>query len=209
MFSQIVVMVLALAADSVEIPLKDIWALDMPGTQDIRKLEATATSKDEKNDADLPLISRIRGATAKPRGEPREAFAVLGSGIDALRRAASDMAGETKPQESFPAGSDVSLVFFSYTTGMYVYLDKVERRGNFFEIKYHFVPHLTKEMTDHFALIPLGAIESGVYSVDIVQSPMDMSRVSTAGKKPAATTDAKSAEKFVCRPFSFSVRMGK
>ncbi len=83
----------------------------------------------------------------------------------------------------------------------YVRVDHVERKGNAIEIFYRYVPHSGKELTWHFALIPVGQLAPGNYQVKITQLPVDMSLIhQTTGE-----VDYKTGDKFVCKPFSFSV----
>src|SRR5262249_5418403 len=92
----------AAMADAESIPLKDIWAFEIPGTKDIHELEPEAFGEEAKQ---LPVAEReerykaslvtqihkslmyILGSNKLP--EPRTAFAVLGTGREALRKAAA------------------------------------------------------------------------------------------------------------------------
>ena len=107
-----------------------------------------------------------------------------------------------KPQETFPPDTKVSLVFFSYQYGPYVHLHKVTRRGNLINVRYQFVPHKTEEVTEHFALIPIGKLAAGKVRVEIIQSPMEPKFVKAGWKdiKPDI------ASRIVCGSFSFDVK---
>lgn len=182
-------------ADTVTIPLDQIWAYDMPGTSDLESI---------KNDRSLVQVQDIRLAMSKAPLQGKDAnsgFAVIGSGFDSLREAHAVLVDGRKPRQTFPQGSDVSVVFFSHQFGQYVHLHKVERRGDVVEIQYQFVPHKSKELTEHFALIPLGRLDAGTMRVEIVQSPMRQEFVD-AGLKP---TSPEVARRVVCGSFSITI----
>ena len=191
----------------VEIPLKDIWALDMPGTKDVRKLEpAGAGSGDPQSKSFIPsLIQEIAEAIKYPAAKgPDEGFVVAGSDKSALQAARDVLTGKTKRQAALPADSEVSIVFFSYVCGDYVHLESVKEFKNVIEIRYRFVNHMTRDVTQHFAIIPLGKLKLGEYRVDIVRD--------RTGEKPMespAGSGQDLASRFVCKSFEFSVKDGK
>jgi hypothetical protein len=183
-----------------KIPLDKIWAWQMPGTLDVATLE-----KDKPPSfAYGPLVRdilRVLG-DAPEEGKPaREAFAVQGTGLDALREAHAVLVQKKKPQNTFPAGSEISVVFFSYSSGSYVHLEKVQRRDNVIEIRYRFVPHKTAELTEHIAIAPLGPSPAGEFQVAVIQSPMD-ERFVKGGFRPV---DPAVARQLVSGSFRFSV----
>jgi hypothetical protein len=185
---------------TVTIPLDQIWAYDMPGTRDTGQLEPNKPAKLGSG----PLVGEILRALAVTPAEGKEArpgFAVLGTGLEAIREAHAVLVDNSKPRQAFPTGGEVSVVFFSYEAGSYVYLNRVERGGNVVEIYYRFVPHRTMNLTSHFAIIPLGALPAGKIYVKILQSPLEQ-EYTIQGFRPV--TDAVSRQ-IVCRSFSFSV----
>src|SRR6266576_3264860 len=100
-----IIFVAAAKADEskpVTIPLKDIWAHRMPGTKDVAELEPDAAGNIPKSDRDRPLTLEIRRALDAHHGEPQEAFAVLGSGRNALEEAHAVLTGQKQPLNSFP-----------------------------------------------------------------------------------------------------------
>ena len=105
------------------------------------------------------------------------------------------------PRKEYPLGSEISVVFFSYLGGPYVHLYRAERRHGDIEIRYRFVPHETKELTVHVALVPLGKLQSGKYRVNIVRSPMEQ-RMIDLGFRDVSDENAR---RIVCSSFSFSV----
>jgi hypothetical protein len=191
-------------SDIVTIPLKDIWALDMPGTKDVKELEPEKFGEQTQNlpldkkrqlldESNLLAIRQSLGLQLDGSKDPpssRPGFAVSGSGITALQNAVPIFTKKVVPQKSFTGNSEITLVFISNQMGSFVHLGSVERKGNIIEVRYHFVTHLTQMMSEHFALIPLGKLPVGDYHVEIIQTP---------------TNYKEWEEKNVSKPFSFSV----
>jgi hypothetical protein len=196
------------------IPLKDIWALGMPGTRDVHDLEpdkfgpriSKLSSAEQIKIMGKSLMSQIGGRLQynKPGQPARQAFAVMGIGADALREAAAVLSDKKKSQVSFPANSNISVVFFSHVSGYYVYVTRVVVKRSLIEISYRFVPHETKEMTSHFALIPIGKLPPGEVKVDINRSPIEKKFVDAGFKEPPSSMDSQ----IVSRPFRFTVKIG-
>src|SRR3972149_3930991 len=154
-------------AKVVTIPLDQIWGYNMPGTRDVQKLEADTRSL---------LFMQIRRSLWPFPSKDKDAeagFAVLGTGLQALREVHGVLVEKKKPRETFPTGREICVVFFSYQNTLYVHLRGGRREGNTVEIRYVFVPHETEDTTEHFALIPLGTLPIGMYHGNIIQSPMD------------------------------------
>ena len=206
MVSSIVVLALALAApNTAETSLKDIWAQKMPGTKDIAELEPNAQGNIPKADRDRPLAMEISEALHYQIGkEPAEGFIVQGAGKSALQTAHDVLTNKQKHQSKFSDDSELSVIFFSYQFGAYVHLESVKESGKVIEIRYRFVPHETKEVTDHFAIIPLGKLEPGKYRVDIIRDRSDEKPVE-APAGPGQDWE----NKIVCKSFEFSVNNGK
>ena len=195
-------------ADSptVTIPLKDIWAWEMPGTQDVRNLEPNNYGPNTKQHSSeeraklekAALAEQIREALSGYPWLPtagakitdlKSGFAVSGIGFEALQKAKRTLADKKEPSESFPADQDISVIFFSRIFGDYCHLDHVTRTGNHIEIAWRFVQHGNDWATEHFAIIPLGKLLPGQYEVKILQL-----------QKPSDW-----GAKIVCKSFSFSV----
>ena len=177
------------------IPLKEIWAYNMPGTLNVQKM-----------DPDQPggLFEEIRRslwAFPSKDKDARKGFAVSGTGLEALRQVHAVLVEEQDPEQTFPANSDISVAFFSYQDSRYVHLHRVERQGNVVNIRYRFVPHETEEATTHFALIPLGKLSSGEYRVNVIQSPLEQKYVEQGFRSLSDTI----ARRIVCNSFSFSI----
>jgi len=73
--------------------------------------------------------------------------------------------------------------------------------GNEIVIRFRFVPHDSKNLTQHFAMIPVGNINTGRYSVSVECDPFDR-EFSDKGFTPIP--DSK-IEEIVCAPFEFTV----
>jgi len=185
----------AASEKTVGIPLKDIWAFEMPGTKNVLKIKGPETDR---------LVAEIRQAISadesNPKG-PRSAFAVEGVDGDALREVHAVIVERKKPRNAFPKGSLVSIVFFSKPAGSYVHLQQVESTENSIEIRYQFVPHRTRDVTQHLALIPFRTQSVNKIRVDIVQSPM-APEFTKWGIKPLRPDWA---EEFISKPFTFEV----
>jgi hypothetical protein len=150
------------AAESV--PLDQIWAHGMPGTRDIQELE-------EKPEDENSLMATIgRALQARHDRKVGKSFAVEGTGLGALKAAYAVITGQRPVAKSLASG-EVSIAFFTHYSPYYVHLAKVTRNGESVRIEYELIPHLTKEITLHFALIPLGKLPSGNYKVDVVAKP--------------------------------------
>lgn len=160
-----------------EIPLKSIWALDMPGTKDIRELEPKPESGISADELiSRSLVEQIRWSL-NPNFWPKEghnagkAFVVAGSGIDALREAHGVLADRNKRASSIAADKEMTLVFYAYNSGRSVLLDHVVRKGDTITVKYPLHAHEVLKSTTHFALIPLGKLSPGKFQVNIQRSP--------------------------------------
>jgi hypothetical protein len=199
---------------TVEIPLKEVWALRMPNTRDITELEPAPIGLRYG-----PLTDEIRYALGSKRHHDRsrnrkltgyrdtafgpqpvysfpplepvgEGFAVAGD--NPLREAHAVLfKGAKRPQV---LTSNVTVVFFSLLAGSYVHLDKIERNGFTITLTYHLEGHMEAESTSHFALIPLGQLQSGKYAVKI-------ERQGETWKNSQEIVEA-----IICKPSSFEVK---
>lgn len=176
------------AEEPVEIPLDQIWANNMPGTRNIVDL-----------DIEPWFVSHIREALGFPQKDQdaKPAFAVLGTGLDALRAAHEVLVNKKKPRDTFPPGSEVSVVFFAHETQPYVHLHKVERQGKNINIYYQFVPHEEEVTERYIAIIPLGRLLDGKYRMNVIRSP-------DAGNRLKKVSD-EVARRIVCGSFSFTI----
>jgi hypothetical protein len=200
-------------SNAATIPLDQVWGFDIPGTRDIRELEPEKfgerirqlPSQERFRLLDKSMIFQIRAALdaqLPKKGETtKSAFAVLGTGREALEGAYSVLVGGEDYDKAFPFDSNVTIVFFSHLCGQYVHVERIERRGKNLEVKYRVVPHMTTNMTWHLALIPLGTLPIGKHRVEVIQLPggTDKAGHFIGGLSAAA------AARIVCGSFSFSV----
>lgn len=185
-------------SDTVTIPLKDIWALQMPGTTKIEKLEPTAPVNSLRDRIAKQLTHSIPGEIPP---KLRSGFAIDGTGYTALEEACAVFEDTLKPKDCFSSDSFVSLVFSSNEFSWYVHLTDVVRQGNKIQIHYKFVPHATNEISQNFAIIPVGKLSDGKYEVEIIQDPIDKKWLDSGVKPvPDATVDWT-----ICKPFSFEI----
>jgi hypothetical protein len=178
------------------IPLKDIWALHMPGTRPMNR-----TMRDDPPAYVAPegrLVDEIvRALKYDPQKHPvaDEGFAVSGTGMQALREAHGVLVKGKVKKTSFRKDEKISLVFFSYQFGAYVHLLRAEQGGKVIRLSYRFVPHKTKEVTSHIALISVSNPGSGTIRVEV--------RLQT--HTAAARNWRPWVDRIVCRSFVFSV----
>jgi len=197
--------VLATQVSAEEIPLKKIWATNMPSTRNIRELEPRTEGDHRKYGPLMHTIdNRLRGGRRGVSGEAGPGFAVPDTGIAALHAAYDVLVDEQTPQEVLPAG-EVSLIFYARRSGLYCYLEHVGREENVVTLKYRFHVHRTGDVTNHFALIPLGKLSPGKYEVRMVQ--LKVANPPTAGKVTyRPQLDGDRVKNVVSQPFSFEVK---
>lgn len=180
-----------------EIPLKSIWALDMPGTQDIRELDPRET---KEQTAITKIASALMG-----RRERKEnlgsCFLVSGEGKDALKNAAALFAGNAPPSKRVAAGEKVSLVFYACSAPGYVHLHSVSKEAGVVTIKYQVVMHQSLEVTSHFALIPLGKLSPGNLKIISEYVPREKREPMEGVSKP----DLSMVRSAVCKSCSFEI----
>ncbi len=177
-------------AKPVTIPLKDIWAFQMPDTRSVRELEEVPARAGYGT-----FVYEILSALGSAK--TADAFVVPGTPSDALQNAHAILVKGTNVTLS--SGDEVSVIFFSYQFDNYVHITQVERIGNTIKIHYRFVPHFSKELTSHFAIIPLGKLSKGKYQVEILNDPMEKKY---SDFKPISK---EWIDKIICKPFSFLI----
>jgi len=188
------------AEEAVEIPLGQIWALDMPGTRDIR--EFTPIQRGPPRTQFLNIIRQSLWGKP-PEDEAKNGFVV--EGVDSLVsfRASALLRSRSGRWnvETHSTKAELSLVFFSHPSAYQVHLEVVERRGTEIDVRYRLVPHFTGKVTVHLALIPLGRLPVGDYQVNMIQSPMEQKYLD-AGFQPLSEEQTKLT---VSQSFSFAV----
>ncbi len=153
------------------IPLDQIWALDMPGTRDVRELDPRK-DVNVKNSTAVTKIRRsifLRTYRTKERPKAGPCFLVPGEGKEALQNAAKVLVDNAPHAKTLPAGEKVSLVFYSQPAPGYVALHSVRHSDNHITVRYQVITHQTANATVHFALIPLGKLPAGKATVEVVE----------------------------------------
>jgi hypothetical protein len=64
------------------------------------------------------------------------------------------------------------------------------------------VPHEESNVTEHFALIPIGKLQPGKYEIRIIQIPMDAKLVERGFKPPSRAVAAST----VCQSSEFEIK---
>jgi hypothetical protein len=177
----------------VAIPLDRIWAFRMPGTRDIQKL----------NPSDKDLVELVQQSLGRKssNGDAKSGFVVQGEAKDALQQAYDVLVSEKLDLKDVEGRKRIWIVFFSRDSSQYVHLHSIQLQANHITVRYRFVPHDSKELSRHFALIPLGNLPAGKYSVSMVNSPMEK-RYLDIGFQPMPEAYV---PKIVCSSFEFTV----
>lgn len=178
---------------AITIPLDQIWAYNMPGTHDVRELNPT----------DKDLVELIQQSLGRKKSEDYAipGFVVQGEERDALQKVFGVLVSGKPIDKTLQANKKTWIVFFSRDSSHYVHLNEARQEANHIVVSYRFVPHDSRELTRHFALIPLGNLCTGRYSFSVVNSPLD-GRYVNAAYRPIPESDI---AKIVCGPFDFVV----
>jgi hypothetical protein len=200
------------AEEAVEIPLSEIWALDMPGTKNVKELEPEHEKLKGMQSSEVIERSLIYNtawllnANNRPPsgGIAEQGFVVPATGFDALKEANAILSKKASREHILPAGQSLTLVFFSYSCPRSIQIDEVIRSENRVVVKYHFHAHNLRKSQSNFALIPLGTfsadgIERQNVKVTFERLP-DTSRDSAT-----APLDDRRALETVCDSFVFGV----
>jgi len=196
--------------DAVTIPLDEVWGYRMPGTKDIVDIEPNSDSfktmlARERIKNSLVTNTRWRlNSNFKPknRADVGTAFVVPMIDLEALKEANAIIAGEKKRAEQLPAGQPLTLVFYSFSCGRNVRLDKITKSEGEMVLEYHFHIHGELTSSPYFALIPIGIFPPGNVNIKIKRLP------ETEGKNVWGTfppLDAKESRRIVCDSFVFKV----
>jgi hypothetical protein len=167
----------------------------MPGTKNFSAIKPA-----ESNAALVELIQQSL-MRRRNHGDAEQAFVVEGEVDSALRQVYDVLVKRERSNSQISVGDKAWIVFFTYSIGQFVHLKEVLREGHNIKIRYRLIPHSSKNLTRHLALIPIEALPSGTYKVDIVSTPLEAEFV--ASNYVAIPESA--LKQRVCRPFNFSV----
>jgi hypothetical protein len=153
------------------IPLRDVWGYDMPKTRDASQLDSLKSNGGTSHPI-INSLTRIISERFKRNDKAGPAFVVQGTGKSALENMLT--AFEDEPPRYVPHRTDVSLIFYTRLSGYFVHLESIERVDNRFIVTYRFVEHPSRNLSFHFALIPLGKMSAGTYEIEMKQAaPID------------------------------------
>jgi hypothetical protein len=201
----------------VEIPLNTIWGLNLPGTRDIEGVDLPLLPQASFPGWGYPefkrrrqeIIERVRTAiSSKPPADEAlsgfvysvapdmETLTVLMRIENAFRN------NKSQVRNNFIHGDrDGFLVFYSHPSSYYLRLKKVTRDSTDIDVSYAFEPHYTADSTAHLALIPLGKLPPGEYSVRFTQQPMEQKYIDAGFIRVVGSQE----KQIVCQPFTFLV----
>jgi hypothetical protein len=158
-----------------ELPLKNVLALDMPGTQDLRAIDSSQE----------PILDRV----LKQIGETRKydhCFVVKGEGADALREFLR-VREDHEHWNRLPVGEPVSLIFYTKPIPDDVVLHRIERRKGLFTLHFRFAPREGGEPSPRLAVIPVGKLAVGRYTVRIERSSAEQRHLDAGYRDPPPT----------------------
>lgn len=195
-------------AESVEIPLKEVWGFRMPGTQPIRAgmVDDPAGGPMRWPSQEARLMEEIRRSLRIRRlngniQPSAPGFAVSGKGLGTLHQVHDVLVAGMEPTGSLSLKEEVTVVFFSYDFSKYVQMTHVELSGKQLEINFQYGVHTSKNLSCHLALIPLGKLPPGEYHVAINRARL--AEKSKAGRSPEVIRERDA--QVICQPFSFVV----
>ena len=70
-----------------------------------------------------------------------------------------------------PQDEDASIVFFAKQSAVYVHIVKVQQVVGAVRLYYQVIPHETRDLTTHFALVPVKGLRAGRQKIEIIQIP--------------------------------------
>ncbi len=184
-----------LSKGAIDIPLDQIWSYHRPGIRNIRQnldLKELPQPFTLLSTGSLEQLYRLE----KDRAEP--GFVVAGKGQEALVAAHEKLPEGEKPANVLPAGTEISVVYFSHGYPVGINLHRVERRGNTIDIRYRFDVAGLDTSSNDLVLIPLGKLPVGEYHANMIEIPSEMHRVLSA-------VDLAEVHLRVCQSFSFSI----
>jgi hypothetical protein len=143
----------------------------MPKTRDASQLDSLKSNGGTSHPI-INSLTRIISERFKRNDKAGPAFVVQGTGKSALENMLT--AFEDEPPRYVPHRTDVSLIFYTRLSGYFVHLESIERVDNRFIVTYRFVEHPSRNLSFHFALIPLGKMSAGTYEIEMKQAaPID------------------------------------
>lgn len=205
------------------IPIESIWYYGSVGKMSLRRLEpdllvfrdtpenikkysSPEAIQEQREKAKKSLVIKIEKALrelpiADPKTTPAPGFIVRGTGREALPEIVNVLVEKKKPEEKFSPKDELSLVFFTHSTGAGVGIESVEIKDASVHITYYLASGSSLLISPRLYLIPLGKLPPGTYVVDMARSVNEASR-----NQPGFPSYPAGVEKYtVCKPFDFVV----
>ncbi len=196
------------AEEAVEIPQGEIWALDMPGTKDIRELEPNRDAFKGMSAAERIENSLIENTRRLLNINNRPSYGsvagrgavVAASDLEALKLANAILANKQPRTEFFDSSEELTLVFFAYESGKCVRLKRVYRTDKEVVVEYRFETKTFPNSSSQIALIPLEKLPPGNRYVSIKRLDEDATNAELRQHRQAV------GRQVVCDSFTFEVR---
>jgi len=160
----------------------------------------------ERANKESLVVAIERAMNAMPKGKDAKmgpGFAVEGQGRAALRGIYDVLVKGGTPRQHFPAGKELSLVFFSRSMQAGIRLESVTRTGEVFNISYALTSRAEQAMIWLLAIIPVGELRPGDYRVDLRRCRDKEPELNERGFPLIPVGVEKD---LICQPFSFTVK---
>jgi hypothetical protein len=183
------------------IPLDKIWAEGMQATKDVRELDPNPGDVRSPTRMIRNWLKLQRGPLRDPPlgGDPAgEGFVVLGDDQRTLAMVRDKIGKPRRDTDGLLAGSDVSIVVYGYPPKGRMQIASVNRDDTIISISYRITPVTVPEQSGQYAIIPVGRLPAGEYSVRMLQ----------VADQDAVDGDPGIAARGISRNFSFRMSGG-
>ncbi len=142
---------------------------------------------------------QLEGNTTIPKySDPAgPGFVVCGVGSEALNNAYDIFINGKKPLSSFPTDKELSIIWFTKIGPLFT-LESVSRIQSRFVIRFQYHEHINHSNYSSLAIIPIGALPAGEYTIDMEHLP-------GAYRFTSDERLARAIKFSACRPFKLSV----
>ncbi|BBO33404.1 hypothetical protein [Lacipirellula parvula] len=185
----------------VVLPLKEVWALAMPGTKAFPSTHKDDAGNYVSSDGQVSQQLNEAFASVARSKESTEGFVVAGTGIDSLKALTQALQNSTGKRDAFTTEEELNIVFYALEYGSDVHLTNITRDKSEITLSYRFAPHFEANVSSNLAVIPLGKMPQGNYSVKLARQPLERKYQTLKVKNPSK----KEASRVVCKPFRFTV----
>ncbi len=153
----------------------------------------------------LQIEQAVRELPHGRKAKPPPGFAVSGRDRQALPEVHRVLVEGEIPQNEFPVGSEVSIIFFTSLTSPAVIIDKIEQKGSVFEIHYLLKNRRLLDLHTKLMFIPCGKLKAGDYQVKMIRAVAREAREKKTDRFSMSPVEPGLEEHIICRPFSFVV----